>query len=145
VSLSASVVPASGAGTPTGVVEFFSGTEAVGSAELSSGTANITYIPVDQTVTTYQITAAYSGDATFAMSTSSPQTLTVNALPAAATPTFSPAAGTYSSAQAVTISDSTAGATIYFTNDVLGNIQQPHRGQLYANTYGHRGGQWLQQ
>lgn len=117
VSLSASVVPASGAGTPTGVVEFFSGTEAVGSAELSSGTANITYIPVDQTVTTYQITAAYSGDATFAMSTSSPQTLTVNALPAAATPTFSPAAGTYNSAQAVTISDSTAGATIYFTND----------------------------
>jgi hypothetical protein len=34
-----------------------------------------------------------------------------------ATPTFSPAAGTYTSAQAVTISDSTAGATIHFTTN----------------------------
>jgi glucosylceramidase len=37
--------------------------------------------------------------------------------PVAAAPTFSPAAGTYSAGQAVTLSDSTAGATIYFTLD----------------------------
>ena len=36
-------------------------------------------------------------------------------VPAAATPTFSPAAGTYTSAQSVTISDTTSGATIYYT------------------------------
>ena len=36
---------------------------------------------------------------------------------AVATPTFSPAAGTYSSAQSVTISDATSGATIYYTTD----------------------------
>jgi hypothetical protein len=35
----------------------------------------------------------------------------------AATPTFSPAAGTYSSAQTVTISDTTPEATIYYTTD----------------------------
>jgi hypothetical protein len=35
----------------------------------------------------------------------------------AATPTFSPAAGTYSSAQTVTISDATSGATIYYTTN----------------------------
>src|SRR5207302_6828846 len=35
----------------------------------------------------------------------------------AATPTFSPAAGTYASTQSVTISDTTSGATIYYTTD----------------------------
>ena len=35
----------------------------------------------------------------------------------AATPTFSPAAGTYASSQTVTISDSTSGSTIYYTTN----------------------------
>jgi len=38
-------------------------------------------------------------------------------LPQAATPTFSPATGTYISAQAVTLSTATAGAAIHFTTD----------------------------
>ena len=37
--------------------------------------------------------------------------------PAAATPTFSPVAGTYSSTQTVTISDTTTGAAILYTTD----------------------------
>ena len=37
--------------------------------------------------------------------------------PAAATPAFSPAPGSYSSAQTVTISDATTGASIYYTTD----------------------------
>jgi len=37
--------------------------------------------------------------------------------PTAATPTFSPVAGTYTSPQSVTISDTTAGATIYYTTN----------------------------
>ncbi|MFT4111118.1 chitobiase/beta-hexosaminidase C-terminal domain-containing protein, partial [Silvibacterium sp.] len=36
---------------------------------------------------------------------------------AASTPSFSPSAGTYTSAQTVTISDSTSGATIYYTTN----------------------------
>ncbi len=36
---------------------------------------------------------------------------------AAATPTFTPAAGTYNTAQTVTISDTTAGSTIYYTTN----------------------------
>jgi hypothetical protein len=44
-------------------------------------------------------------------------TLTADSAPPAATPTFSPAAGTYASAQSVTISDSTSGATIYYTTN----------------------------
>ncbi len=41
---------------------------------------------------------------------------TIN-LGSVATPTFSPAAGTYSSAQTVTISDATSGATIHYTTN----------------------------
>ena len=40
-----------------------------------------------------------------------------SSVPSVATPTFSPAAGSYSSAQAVTISDATSDATIYYTTD----------------------------
>ena len=43
-------------------------------------------------------------------------TYTIN-LAAAATPVISPAAGTYSSTQSVTITDATAGATIYYTTN----------------------------
>jgi hypothetical protein len=50
----------------------------------------------------------------------SPQTVTLTGIgysTPAATPTFSPAAGTYTSAQTVTIADATAGTTIYYTNN----------------------------
>src|SRR5262249_54551718 len=40
-----------------------------------------------------------------------------SSMPQAATPTFSPVPGTYGSAVLVTISDSTAGAAIYYTTD----------------------------
>jgi hypothetical protein len=42
---------------------------------------------------------------------------TISSAPPAAAPTLSPAAGTYTSAQTVTISDTTAGASIYYTTD----------------------------
>ena len=43
--------------------------------------------------------------------------LSVASLPSAATPTFSPIAGTYNSAQSITISDATAGSTIFYTTN----------------------------
>ena len=50
-------------------------------------------------------------------SSSSSVVLTVNAIGVASAPTFSPPAGTYTSAQTVTISNATSGATIYYTTD----------------------------
>jgi AraC-like DNA-binding protein len=47
-----------------------------------------------------------------------------------ATPTFSPAAGNYSSAQTVTISTTTSGATIRYTTD--GSTPTPTTGTLYT-------------
>ena len=49
----------------------------------------------------------------------------------AATPTFSPAAGTYSSTQTVTISTATSGASIRYTTD--GSTPSETAGTLYSS------------
>ena len=81
-------------------------------------TASIKYttpIPVSATETIAAIASA-SGYINSAVATG---TYTINMPPPAqaATPTFSPAAGTYASLQSVTIADSTSGVLIYYTTD----------------------------
>ncbi len=58
-------------------------------------------------------------------------TYTLN-LPKAATPTFSPGAGTYTAAQSVAISTSTSGATIRYTTD--GSSPTETNGTVYSGT-----------
>ena len=62
------------------------------------------------------ITASYGADPVFGSATSNALSLASNAS-AAATPTFTPAAGTYATAQSVSITDSTPGAVIYYTTN----------------------------
>jgi N-acetylneuraminic acid mutarotase len=63
---------------------------------------------------TIQAIAAASGYNNSAVATA---VYTISLLPAAVTPAFSPAAGTYASAQSVTLSDATAGAILYYTTN----------------------------
>jgi hypothetical protein len=83
-----------------------------GSTPTTSSTKYTTPVSISAT-TTLKAIATATGFSTSAVATA---VYTIN-LPVVATPTFSPAAGTYASAQSVTISDATAGATIYYTTD----------------------------
>ena len=96
---------------------------------------------------TLQAIAVASGDGNSAVA-SAAYTITTS-LPAAATPTFLPAAGAYTSAQSVVLSDSTTGATIYYTTNgttpttVLDQVHRPDYGEFDGDFAGDRGSHGL--
>jgi hypothetical protein len=65
-----------GAGAPTGTVAFMDGATLLGTSPLGGGVA--TFSTASLAVGTHSITAVYSGDSSFAASTSAPLTQTVN-------------------------------------------------------------------
>ncbi len=83
-----------------------------GSTPTTASSVYSSAIPVSVTET-LEALATHSGDTNSAVASA---VYTIS-LPVVATPTFSPAAGTYSSAQSVTITDATSGATIYYTTN----------------------------
>ena len=84
-----------------------------GSVPTTSSTVYSSPISVDSGSVTIKAIAQASG---FSASSVGSATYTIQLAPAA-TPTFSPGTGTYTSTQSVTLSDTTAGATIYYTTD----------------------------
>ncbi len=83
-----------------------------GSTPGASSTRYTTPISVPAT-TTIQAIAIASG---YSNSLVASGTYTIN-LPAAASPTFSPAPGTYTTSQSVTLASATPGAAVYYTTD----------------------------
>jgi len=115
VTFTATVSPATGTTIPTGSVVFsVNGATAATVALNASGVA--TYTTTTLAAGSDSVTAAYGGAATFSASTSAVLTETINN-PVATAPVFSPAVGTYTSAQSVTLADSTTGATICYTTN----------------------------
>jgi hypothetical protein len=94
---------------------------------LSSNNPSVTapasvLIPANQTSATFTVnTASVSSQTTATISGSYggvTQTASITVLPQqVATPTLSPAGGTYNAVQSITISDATSGALIYYTTD----------------------------
>jgi len=92
VSLTATVRPVSGSGTPTGTVTFMDGSTALGSATLNSGTAN--YGTNSLALGVHSITANYGGDANYSGSTAAAISITITPPPQTATTTTLAASAT---------------------------------------------------
>ena len=84
-----------------------------GTTPTTSSTLYSAPIAISATTT---IEAIASDAPTYTNSDVATATYTIN-LPAAATPTFSPAPGTFTSAQSVLLADTTTGASIYYTTN----------------------------
>ena len=117
-------------------------------------TTNSTVYTAPITVSATQTLKAIATESGYTNSTAGSAVFTIN-LPQAATPTFSPVAGTYNSAQTVTISDITVGtdsnpAVIYYTTDgtardhQLGGLRRSHHCFRDRDTEGHCHGLQLQ-
>ena len=81
VTFTATIAPQSGSGSPTGTVTFSDGANSLGTVSLNGGSAAFTTASL--AVGSHSITAAYSGDANFNVSSSAATTVTVVAAPAA--------------------------------------------------------------
>ena len=115
--VSVSISPASATTTTNGTAQFSAtvtgSTNTAVTWTATGGTVSSTgMFTAPSTAGTYTITATSAADTSKYASAS----ITVSA-PVAAKPTFTPAPGTYTSAQSVTLTSTTSGATICYTTD----------------------------
>ncbi len=110
VTFTATLAPVSGTGTPTGTIVFSVDEAAVATATLTGGKA--TYTTSTLTPGEHYVLATYSGSTTYAASGDG-----FNEVIQPKIPVITPAAGTYTSQQTVTITSPTTGGVLYYTLD----------------------------
>ena len=115
VTFTATVKAPGMASTPAGMVSFTLDGVPLGTSAVNTG-GQASYTASALTAGTHIVVAVYNGTSGFAPSTSATLAEVVTQ-PIAAMPTFSPASGTYTTAQLVSLADSTPGATINYTHD----------------------------
>jgi hypothetical protein len=115
-------VAVSGSGgvlTPTGAIVLSGGGYSSAATTLSNGRASVSIPAGTLNVGNDTLTATYTPDAgsssTYTSATSSGVPISVVAI--TASPTLSPAGGSFNAAQTVAISDSTPGAVVYYTTN----------------------------
>jgi len=111
ITVTAAILTQQGAPTPTGSVSYAIDNGTPQSAPLTNGSTALS--PTGLAAGLHSLAVSYSGDQNNATS-SGALSFTVTPLQTTA-PTFSLAAGSYSTAQTVTLADATTGATIYYT------------------------------
>jgi uncharacterized repeat protein (TIGR03803 family) len=110
--ISVTVTPGTGSGVPTGSVTLMAGTTTVGTLPLSGGSASATLNSKLFVPGTYQLTAVYSGDNTYATATSTPATLVIQQLSPTVTIGIHPSSVTQGTAGDVTVTVSNGGVTV---------------------------------
>lgn len=128
LSVSVTVGAVSQGAIPTGSILLTGGGYSSGAIALSAGAATIA-IPAGSLkpdVDTLKVTYSPDANSTSYNSASGVTSVTVTAAPVAATPTFSPSGGAYSTAQAVSLLNTTPNAVLWFTTD--GSTPVPGQG-----------------
>ena len=77
-TLTATVAPMTGVGTPTGTVTFYNSTTSLGNGTLNQLSPDTATLSVSLPAGTNSIAATYNGDSTYAISTSTALSITVN-------------------------------------------------------------------
>jgi hypothetical protein len=110
VTFTAVAAPVSGTGIPTGNIVFSVDEATVATVTLSGGKA--TYTTSSLVAGEHYVLASYAGNTTYAASGDG-----LNEIISPVKPVITPAAGTYTSQQTVTITAPTASSVIYYTAD----------------------------